>query len=247
MASAPRVAGVDGCRGGWIVAVLRAGRLERFTFAPSFEAVLERHAGCARIGVDIPIGLPERVPVGGRACEQEARALLGPRRSSVFPTPARAVLAAADYEAACELNRAHHERAKALSKQTWFIVDKIAEVDRVLRPELQREQVHEIHPELSFYALNEERPLDHSKKTTLGALTRLALLEAAGVCDMPTLRAAAGALRDTPGERAALDDLLDALAAGWSANRAAQGRARRLPEGADPPLDERGLRQELWF
>ena len=247
MARASRVAGVDGCRDGWIVAVLLQGRLESFAFAPDFAAALAAHSGCARIGVDIPIGLPERVPVGGRACEQEARALLGPRRSSVFPTPARAVLAARDYPAACALNRAHHERAKALSKQTWFIVDKIAEVDRVLTPALQREQVHEIHPELSFFALNDERPLSHPKKSTLGCLTRLSLLEAAGVCDMAALRAAAEALEGGPGERAALDDLLDALAVAWSARRALEGRARRLPAEGEPPLDGRGLRQELWF
>jgi len=246
MARALQVAGIDGCRGGWIVAVLRGGRLESFAFAPDFGQVLARHGACARIGVDIPIGLPELVPAGGRACEQEARLLLGPRRSSVFPTPSRAVLQAADYPAACELNRAHHERGKALSKQTWFIVDKIAEVDRVLTPELQQ-QVLEVHPELSFFALNGEQPLSHAKKSTLGCLTRLSLLEAAGVCDMAALRSAAQALAGGPGERAALDDLLDALAVAWSATRALQRRARRLPHGEDPPLDGRGLRQELWF
>lgn len=126
-------------------------------------------------------------------------------------------------------------------------MDKIAEVDRVLTPELQREQVHEIHPELSFFALNGEQPLPHAKKATLGCLARLSLLEAAGVCDLAALRAAAQELVGGPGERAALDDLLDALAVGWSATRVLQRRAQRLPRDTDPPLDGRGLRQELWF
>ncbi|WP_255473861.1 DUF429 domain-containing protein [Pseudolabrys sp. FHR47] len=43
----------------------------------------------AIIAVDMPIGLPEQSPAGGRLAEREARALLGERRSSVFRIPSR--------------------------------------------------------------------------------------------------------------------------------------------------------------
>jgi predicted RNase H-like nuclease len=39
------------------------------------------------------------------------------------------------------------------------------------------------------------------------------------------------------------DDLLDAFAACWSAERVLAGRARTLP--AMPPMDEHGLRMEI--
>jgi predicted RNase H-like nuclease len=39
------------------------------------------------------------------------------------------------------------------------------------------------------------------------------------------------------------DDVLDAIVAAWTAKRAAEGRAERLPP--DPPIDQRGLRMEI--
>ena len=42
---------------------------------------------------------------------------------------------------------------------------------------------------------------------------------------------------------AGLDDLLDAVAAAWSAQRVAEGSAQRLPD--TPPTDARGLRMEI--
>src|SRR5206468_1411244 len=46
------------------------------------------------IGVDIPIGLPES---GARPADVAARRFVGPRASSVFTTPQRAVLEAPSY------------------------------------------------------------------------------------------------------------------------------------------------------
>jgi predicted RNase H-like nuclease len=50
--------------------------------------------GIVAAGIDIPIGLTASGP---RSCDLEARRLLGPRRSSVFPAPAREVLRAWSY------------------------------------------------------------------------------------------------------------------------------------------------------
>jgi predicted RNase H-like nuclease len=52
--------------------------------------------------IDIPIGLPGGRP---RTVDGEARRLLGPRASSVFPAPARGTLDASSYEEACEASR----------------------------------------------------------------------------------------------------------------------------------------------
>ena len=72
------VAGVDGCRAGWVM--VRRDAAGRFA-APLVVAALDDLPETDMVVIDIPIGLPES---GRRACDLEARALLGPRRSSVF-------------------------------------------------------------------------------------------------------------------------------------------------------------------
>src|SRR5207248_11510271 len=77
------LAGVDGCRAGWVVAA-DSGAFVAASFA---EILAERFD---LVLIDIPIGLPD----GPRACDLGARVLLGPRRSSVFPAPSRRLLRA---------------------------------------------------------------------------------------------------------------------------------------------------------
>ena len=81
---------------------------------------------------------------------------------------------------------------------------------------------HEVHPEVSFRAMNGGHPLRHRKKSCGGALERIELLRRHGI-ELEDLDAAASA---------PLDDVLDAAAAAWSAYRIAAGTARTLP---DPP------------
>ena len=80
--------GVDGCRAGWIVAFVRpAGGEVRLRIVPRFADVLASREAPAVIAVDMPIGLPERTGLGGRAAENAVRPLLGARQSSVFSVP----------------------------------------------------------------------------------------------------------------------------------------------------------------
>ena len=87
---------------------------------------------------------------------------------SVFPAPVRSVLAASSWEDACARSRASAPGGKAISKQTYFILPKIREVDDFLRarPEL-REVVREVHPEVCFCELA-GRPMDYPKKKQEG-------------------------------------------------------------------------------
>lgn len=64
---------------------------------PDAKSLLKSAAG-AITAIDIPIGLPPDRP---RHCDITARALLGPRRSSVFPAPVRNVIAADSFDLAC--------------------------------------------------------------------------------------------------------------------------------------------------
>ena len=227
------VAGVDGCKGGWLLVRADATgqlRIEDVSVISTFRELIAATAECAAIAVDIPIGLPAHGP---RAADVEARKAIGPRRSSVFPAPMRAALAASTYDEACALSLA--ACGKKLSKQAFAILPKIRQADEAMTPALQ-EKVHEVHPEVSFRALSGDQPLEHAKLKPDGAAERLRLLTPAYRDDLASVDLPTGAKRD---------DLYDACAAAWTAGRIAYGTARRLP--AEPPLDSRGLRMEIVY
>jgi predicted RNase H-like nuclease len=84
------LAGVDGCRAGWIAAFARPqGGEVRLRVVPRFAEVTAAREAPAIIAVDIPIGLPEQARRGGRTADNVARSLLGARKSSVFSVPSR--------------------------------------------------------------------------------------------------------------------------------------------------------------
>jgi predicted RNase H-like nuclease len=231
------VGGLDGCRGGWVLATVPArGQLTEhesgaaITVVPFVEDVVRAlDAGdLAAVAVDIPIGLAARDP---RACDREARRRLGPRRGSVFPAPVRAVLGTRSYEEACVVSR--QASGKGLSKQLYNIVAKIREVDAVQSPRRQQ-SLFEACPELSFAVMAGDAPMQHSKRTAEGRADRIAVLhEHLGVDARALLEAR------TPGAQP--DDVLDALALAWTARRYVDGSCLRL--GGE--VDARGLRMEV--
>jgi hypothetical protein len=101
-----------------------------------------RHNDIALVLVDIPIGLPSN---GRRACDLEARRLLGrPRASSVFPVPCREAVYENSYAEACRLNK--QKLGIQISKQTWNIVKKIAEIDSYLVMKRENEVCSRVTP-----------------------------------------------------------------------------------------------------
>lgn len=231
-----QVAGVDGCRGGWLVVRAEASgrlRLLDLSIAPTFEDVVASTQHCAAVAVDIPIGLSDD---GRRQPDIAARQILRPRRhSSVFPAPIRPVLAATDYAEACAISASARPDGKRISKQTYAILPKIRQADDVMTPELQ-ERIVEVHPEVCFWKLNGERPMERPKRTSEGAQARRLLLSEAFAAPLASVTIPQGA---------ALDDLHDACAAVWTAGRVADGTAKRLPPA--PPRDSRGLRTEIVY
>jgi predicted RNase H-like nuclease len=239
----PIVAGVDGCRAGWLVVLhdpatnTHAARVVTAGFA----ALLTLPEAPAIIAVDIPIGLLDVAATGGRACEIAARERLPGRASSVFSSPTRPALAAqqrpgAGYRDVVAANRSGVDGAPGISQQAFAILPKIGEVDAALTPALQA-VVREIHPELSF-ATAAGAPMAHAKKTRAGQAERIRVLEALGFREPAQLFG-----RGLP-PGCQLDDLLDACIACWTARCIADGHATTLP--AEPPTDARGLRMELW-
>lgn len=235
------VAGVDGCRGGWFVVArdLSSGRtlhLLKHTFAE----VLGMRENPRIIAVDVPIGLPDAAVRGGRDCDREARRLAGPKRgTSVFSPPVRAVLAAGSWREADAVNRASSPAAIGLSRQTWGIVPKIAEVDGLMKPQVQQ-TVREAFPELSFAEMT-GAPMRTSKRSVDGIQDRAEAVVRAGFADPRRLGGA------WSGRDVAFDDILDAHACCWTARRIYEGVAGRLPVDREPERDRRGLTMEIWF
>ncbi len=161
-----------------------------------------------------------------------------PRSSSVFPAPVRPVLAARSYAQACAVGA--RVDGRRLSLQTWGIVPKIAEVDKLLRAERRlRRLAHEVHPELSFLAWAGHATVVHGKKTAEGRSARERVVRRLWKRE---LEAALAAL---PRPGWAMDDLLDAFAALWTAQRIAAGIAGFIPR--EPPKDRFGLQMEITF
>jgi predicted RNase H-like nuclease len=183
----------------------------------TFEARLHRGLGTT-VGIDMPIGLPDHHP---RASDREARAFLGARRSSIFTTPPRACLAAADYPAALAAARA--AMGVGISVQSYHLLAKIRELDALVQP--GESQFVEIHPECAFLLLNDHVGLP-SKSSVEGAQRRTELLARWY-----------GPLPPVP-RGAKPDDLLDALAVLWSVHRYVDGEHRTFGDGA---VDARGL------
>jgi predicted RNase H-like nuclease len=207
------IVGIDGCRGGWIIASTKG-----VCVLPELTL-----AGFDLVGVDMPIGLIDGLP---RACDVEARTYLGPRRSSVFPAPPRAALDCADYETALAVARA--ATGRGISKQTFNIMRKIAELDRLIG-DFDHRRIVEVHPECAFLALNSGEHLP-SKKTTSGQVLRRRLL--GDHFDLPS-RVPLGA---------APDDMLDAYAVLWSTLRFRRGEHVVFGDGQ---RDQRGFEMRI--
>jgi predicted RNase H-like nuclease len=165
------------------------------------------------IAIDIPIGF------GPRKADAAARKFLTGASSTVFTTPSQEIL------------QIPFRPGLGVSAQAHALGRRIRHVTELARSD---PRIREIHPEVSFRAMNDRRPLRHRKKSAGGALERLEILRRHGI-DPVSLEDAA----PIP-----LDDVLDAAAAAWSAHRIATGIARSLPE---PPEILDGYPVAIWF
>lgn len=220
-----RVTGVDACRRGWVAvtldgpgpAVICVDETLTGLLGPGPATASGTVTGIEVTGIDMPLGLLES---GWREADRAARGLLGPRRSSVFAIPPRAVWEQASYQAASQ--RCRELTGQGFSIQAWGLRAKLMEAGRYR--ETCGHPLYEVHPELAFGAMA-GAPLAHSKHTEAGRDQRRALLSQAGIVLPPV-------------PRAPVTDTLDAAAVAWSAGRIAAGQAVVLPAG--PQRDGRG-------
>jgi len=246
-----QAAGIDGCKAGWFVAVVSAMEvgtgasttcvyaLQEFWVAHTFNEILPKITQFELICVDIPIGLSDG-PYE-RACDLAARKLLGqPRGSSVFPAPLRPALRANDRETASritlECTKARRDGPVGINKQTFSLLRGVKDVDDQIEP-FKQDRIREVHPEISFLALNHGQPMRYKKTRLIGRNERMKLL-APIFSELERIVAEARKPKEV-----APDDILDALAAAWTAGQTVIGKAGTLPQ--NPEFDSKGLRMEI--
>lgn len=213
-----RAVGVDGAPDGWVAVAtdVVGGRVIDAVSYASFSNLADGFADVAVIAVDMPIGLPI-ADAWPRRADMAARAFLAPKQSSVFVVPPIEALQAATHAEAVAVCKA--AGIGGVSQQAYALRKKIGEVAAVCATD---SRLYEVHPEVSFRSMRGE-PLQRGKRTWAGFQERLALLRAISLeppIELPNVA------------RAAVDDVLDAVAAAWSAGRIARGEARYLPADA---------------
>ncbi len=216
------VAGIDGCRAGWIAIALDDRGFSHKLLKTSQE-LLEFFQAATLAFIDIPIGLSDSE--ASRSCDRLLRDALRPHfSSSVFNPPVRQAVYASSYEEACQRNAA--ATGKKISKQSWNISTKIRLIDELLlaQPSLRR-TVLESHPEYLFFNLNGHH-LAHKKKTGSGRLERLQLLTKL----FPAVEDVFGQVRSHYLKKEmADDDIVDALALAIGARLAREQGLMSLP------------------
>jgi predicted RNase H-like nuclease len=207
-----------------------SAKLHGTTFAPedprvidTFGEVLDERPSFSVIAVNAPIGYADDAMAGGRACDRQARALLGRRGAAVHTAPLRA-----------SLKEGYENIDNDLDAITKELLPRYREIAAEMAPYRQR-TVYEVHSELSFYQLNDDVPLRYSKQSERGWEERRVLLEKR----IPGVeRIFSAQLTNVP-----YSHLLDAAAFMWTARRVFAKAALRVP--TDPEWDSEGLRMEI--
>ena len=232
--------GIDGYPKGWVGAVLANGQITwRTEPIGNFSRLI---SGVGLVAVDIPVGLADG---GWRACDAQAKVLLGTARSRVFMTPPRAVIELGLSVPNEKVQLVSREfTGQGVSRQALGLATRVLDVDACLPDE----RIIEVHPELSFLAMS--GAVLPSKKSAAGVAARISALTARTEgADAISVRSGfrldwLAALTRCPAD-VPIDDALDALAALWTALRHARGSSEQVL--AVPEFDPRGTRMQITF
>ena len=193
------IVGIDGCKSGWFVIWEESDNTLRSCVIPQLKMLRDmisfRHL---TIGIDIPVVLSDEIP---RAADQLARKQLGKKSSTIFTAPTPGILKQTNYEQACHVSK--NQFGKSISIQSWNLFPKIRDAQTLADEE--QIDIFEIHPELSFRALNR------------------------GNFEFEAIRA------QYLKKDVANDDILDALVVLWSVKRVIAKEAIFLPDNPIKP------------
>ena len=243
--------GIDGCKGGWLCIGLSDNGEHHALVACNIDQACEKikELGGKIALIDIPIGLSKDKKT--RECEYSARKMVGKRSSSVFNSPCRPALElfneGGSYK---EVSRKNEDvTGVKLTKQTFSIMTKIAEVDNFIQCKKDKNPtLREVHPEVCFQALTKNGDtLKYNKKKDEGKFERQKIL-GEYLCDVENIESKIKCKYDK--DKVADDDILDALVAAVTAKLGYQkGKNSRtlntLP--SKPPKDCFGRRMEMVY
>lgn len=229
--------GIDGCKSGWFYVGLDENDKFSFGVISDISEIKNEINNAEQALIDIPIGLRE-TDTNERLCDLEARKVLGPRRSSVFPPPSRLALEFDDYNQASQIN--FQCTGRRLSKQSFAIMKKINEVDEFIRNFEMQNKIREMHPEICFWALNGNRPMEYNKKKVEGIKERTLLLKQ--LYDR-TEELISDAKKNFLRKDLSTDDIIDALVGVISLKFSK--KLSQLPKV--PEVDDKGLKMEIVF
>ena len=215
------VIGIDGCRAGWIITQVLDNQLISFHIIKNLNDDYLKQIKLSYIGIDIPLQLSQ---TGKRLAEIEARSLLKKRACTIFSPPTLNALRAKNYIDACEVN--FKECGKRISKQSWNLFPKIKEAHKFLENNsISKLEVFEVHPELSFMAMNDMNLIDASKKTETGKEIRIKLIQKF----FPNF--SFESVRNQYKKNQVLDDdILDSISVLWSTQRIVDNIAQFVPK-----------------
>ncbi len=131
------VVGVDGCKKGWVAMATKDGKVHEARVFSEFRELTDAYRNAKVIAVDIPIGLPKQ---SHREADLTARELLGKRRSSLFLTPPRPVLAVPTYP---EARKVAQKMGWTVTAQAHGLNKKILEVESFAARD---KRIFEAHP-----------------------------------------------------------------------------------------------------
>ena len=225
--------GVDGCKGGWIAAVIdrEEVRVEKYS---SMEQIVSRYPVFDEFLIDMVIGFPD--------CENDvrpdslARKIVVPRTSTIFPVPCRTAVYASTEKEQILCNQ--QALGKSLAKQTMAIIPKMKELDTFLNEnDVYKNVIKESHPEVCFARLNGSVVM--SKKSEKdGMLERVDILK-----KYVPMIVITDILQKAKQYKCNADDIVDALCLAVTANLNVQGKAEPIP--ARPQKDAMGLEMQM--
>ena len=219
------IIGIDGCKSGWFSVWENQDKSIHSAVFSNLNELKNffKNESQLILGIDMPVVLSEVIP---RQADQLARKLLSKKASSVFTAPTPEMLDQPNYEKASLVSKRLF--GKSMSLQSWYLFPKIKDVQTMIHHEDM--QIYEIHPELSFRAMNNEQVILESKKTQEGFALRNALLS------MHFKNFIFEDIRNQHARKDVMDnDILDALAVLWSAKRIQSNQASYLPQAPEKP------------
>lgn len=227
--------GIDGCKGGWIAAVMEYGeiRIEKYR---CMEELVYRYKNFDNMLIDMVIGLPGNLSQYDNRPDSVARRLIAPRTSTIFAVPSRQTVYECDKESQVRANR--QALGKGLSAQARAIIPKMRELDEfLLDNEKYKNVIKESHPEVCFSRLNGSVVM--TKKAQYEGLVERVDILSRFIPEMTYKYITRRAME----LKCNADDIVDAVCLAVTANLDVQGMAEEIPQ--DIQMDDAGLKMQM--